>query len=64
MKIQAAIEIFNSRSDFYGNRYWAFRYTDIKTGRDLATQGIGEDHPHFESHVSDYWTEYAVVEAA
>ncbi len=33
MKIKFIIHAINSRRDFYGNCYWAFIYTDCKTGK-------------------------------
>jgi len=32
-KIKAILQGFNSEADMYGNRYFAFIYTDIKTGK-------------------------------
>ena len=35
MEIYATLEIINSRADIYGNRYWAFRYTDHDSGNSV-----------------------------
>ncbi len=43
MKIQAALEILNSRRDTFGNCYFAFCYTDIKTGRSVFGTTSGGD---------------------
>ena len=33
--IVGILECINSRSDTYGNRYFAFKYTDVKTGKQV-----------------------------
>lgn len=33
--IKAILECINSLPDASGNRYWAFRYTDTKTGKQV-----------------------------
>ncbi len=32
MKIKAILTVYNSKRDRNGNTYWAFRWTDTKTG--------------------------------
>lgn len=45
MKIKAILHIMNSKADRYGNRYWAFHYTDCKTGkRVFGTFGGGDSN--------------------
>lgn len=45
MKIHATIEMINSQADAAGNRYWAFRYIDHKSGRSIvATISGGESN--------------------
>lgn len=45
MKIKAILDIINSDRDRAGNCYWAFRYTDCKTGRQVcATTAGGESN--------------------
>lgn len=34
--IVAILECINSRADLYGNRYWAFKYTDSETGNTVC----------------------------
>jgi hypothetical protein len=34
--IKAILDCINSRADMYGNRYWAFRYTDTVTGKQVT----------------------------
>jgi hypothetical protein len=36
MKINGILECLNSRADIYGNRYFAFRYTDTATGKTVS----------------------------
>jgi hypothetical protein len=35
-QIKAYLDCINSRADTYGNRYWAFRYTDTETGNTVV----------------------------
>ena len=35
-KIKAILDCINSMSDSSGNRYWAFRYTDCETGKQVV----------------------------
>ena len=35
-KIKAILDCINSSSDTSGNRYWAFRYTDTSTGKQVC----------------------------
>ena len=46
MRWTATLEIMNSRSDMYGNRYWAFRYTDHETGAVVEALGDHESNIH------------------
>ena len=41
MAIKAILDILNSNRDRNGNCYWAFRYTDCKTGRQVCAQTTG-----------------------
>jgi hypothetical protein len=34
--IVAILDCINSETDMYGNRYWAFRYIDAKTGKQVV----------------------------
>jgi hypothetical protein len=34
--IKTILDCINSESDTFGNRYWAFRYTDVATGRQVC----------------------------
>ena len=34
--IKAILDCLNSRADMYGNCYWAFRYTDSATGKQVV----------------------------
>ena len=36
MKIKAILECLNSKPDNSGNRYWAFRYTETATGKQVT----------------------------
>jgi hypothetical protein len=33
MKITGLLKAINSKSDIYGNRYWAMEFTDFKSGK-------------------------------
>ncbi len=35
------LNCINSRADMYGNRYWAFAYTEVATGRQVNDQVSG-----------------------
>jgi hypothetical protein len=35
-KVKAILDCINSQSDMSGNRYWAFRYTDVETGKQVC----------------------------
>lgn len=35
-KIKAILDCINSNPDSSGNRYWAFRYTDTETGKQVV----------------------------
>jgi len=41
MEIYATLDIINSKADIYGNRYWAFRYTDHETGNNVEARISG-----------------------
>jgi hypothetical protein len=36
MEIKGFLEIINSKRDVYGNCYYAFRYTDADTGKEVC----------------------------
>ena len=41
----AILEVFNSKADYAGNRYFAFTFTDIKSGKSVsATISGGESN--------------------
>lgn len=49
--INGRLEILNSRLDVNGNRYWAFRFTDFITGREVvATYSGGESNARAMLH--------------
>jgi len=35
-KLKATLDCINSEADTYGNRYWAFRYTDCETEKQVV----------------------------
>ena len=49
-KIKAIIEIYNSRTDHYGNRYFAARVTSTRTGKSYT---FDDDARKVESLVHD-----------
>jgi hypothetical protein len=43
MKIKAILDIINSKKDRAGNCYWAFRWTDTETGKQVKGRISGND---------------------
>ena len=41
MQIKAILECINSQTDLNGNRYWAFRFTDTQTGKQVCSNITG-----------------------
>ncbi len=44
MKIKATLEIINSKADIYGNRYFAFVWTDNETGKSVTADLASSDN--------------------
>ena len=45
MEINYSLECFNSKADIYGNRYWAFCFTELATGKSVVGRfGGGESN--------------------
>ena len=42
-KIKAILDCLNSETDRSGNRYWAFRYTDCETGKQVCGNISGDE---------------------
>jgi hypothetical protein len=58
-QIKAYLDCINSRTDMAGNRYWAFRYTDIETGKTVfGTISGGESNISCITRIMGYdWKE-------
>ena len=45
-QIKAQITIYNSKADKYGNRYWAFTWTDLEFDKSISAKNSGDNAGH------------------
>lgn len=57
MKIKAILDTINSAQDNSGSCYWAFRWTDTETGKQVCAT-ISGNHSNIHAIIMEYYGEW------